>query len=200
MPDLTFPLQTERLDLRPFGEGDLDDVRELYGDAQVHRYLYSEAMDDQALREHLEKKMSYRVLDKEGDGLALLAVLRETGQAVGDAVLIWVSQEHQMGEIGYVLKPDQRGHGYATEMAAAVMQLGFETLGLHRVIGRLDARNTASAGVLERLGMRHEALLVENEWVKGEWASESVYALLAAEWSAARSAVDNGGTTSAPPS
>ena len=53
---------------------------------------------------------------------------------------------------------------------------------VHRVFGQIDARNTASARVLERLGMRREAHLVENEWVKGEWTDEVIYAVLAAEW------------------
>ena len=56
---------------------------------------------------------------------------------------------------------------------------------LHRVIGRLEARNVASARVLEKLGMRREAHFIENEWVKGEWQSEYVYAMLAEEWAAA---------------
>ncbi len=96
--------------------------------------------------------------------------------------MFWVSEEHRTGEIGFVVKPAEQGRGYATEMAAEMMRLGFEDLGLRRVIGRLDARNTASARVLEHLGMRREALLVENEWVKGEWCSELDYALLADEW------------------
>jgi RimJ/RimL family protein N-acetyltransferase len=50
------------------------------------------------------------------------------------------------------------------------------------VIGRLEPRNTGSARVLEKLGMRREAHLVENEWIKGEWQSELVYAILAREW------------------
>jgi RimJ/RimL family protein N-acetyltransferase len=49
-------------------------------------------------------------------------------------------------------------------------------------VGRLEPRNTGSARVLEKLGMRREAHLVENEWVKGEWQSELVYAILAGEW------------------
>ena len=53
---------------------------------------------------------------------------------------------------------------------------------MHRVIGRLEARNAASARVLERLGMRQEAHMIENEYVKGEWQSEVVYALLDREW------------------
>jgi RimJ/RimL family protein N-acetyltransferase len=55
-------------------------------------------------------------------------------------------------------------------------------MGWHRLIGRTEARNTGSARVLEKLGMRLEAHLVENEWVKGEWQSELDYALLASEW------------------
>ena len=52
------------------------------------------------------------------------------------------------------------------------------------MIGRLEARNTASAHLLERLGMQQEAHFVENELVKGEWQSELVFALLAREWRA----------------
>jgi RimJ/RimL family protein N-acetyltransferase len=50
------------------------------------------------------------------------------------------------------------------------------------VIGRLEPRNAASSRVLERLGMRREAHLLENEFVKGEWQSELVYAILEHEW------------------
>ena len=57
-------------------------------------------------------------------------------------------------------------------------------MGLHRVIGRLEPRNVASARVLEKLGLRREAHLVENEWIKGEWQSELVYAILDREWRA----------------
>jgi len=67
-----------------------------------------------------------------------------------------------------------------------MLRLGFEQLGLHRIVGRLEARNAASAAVLERLGMRLEAHLRENEWVKGEWQSELVYAMLETEWASLR--------------
>jgi RimJ/RimL family protein N-acetyltransferase len=66
-----------------------------------------------------------------------------------------------------------------------LLRIAFERMGLHRVVGRLDARNTASARVLEKLGMRREAHLVENEWVKDEWQSEVVFAILDREWRAA---------------
>lgn len=55
-------------------------------------------------------------------------------------------------------------------------------MGLHRIVARIDERNTASAGVVERLGFRREARLVESEWFKGEWTTLLVYALLEDEW------------------
>ena len=49
-------------------------------------------------------------------------------------------------------------------------------------MGRCDARNKASARVMERLGLRREAHLIENECIKGEWTDELIYAMLATEW------------------
>jgi len=63
-----------------------------------------------------------------------------------------------------------------------MLRLGFEEYGLHRIVGRLDARNTASARVLERLGMRREAHFRQNEIIEGEWTDEFVYAILRPEW------------------
>jgi hypothetical protein len=57
-----------------------------------------------------------------------------------------------------------------------------------RVCARLDGRNVASARVLERAGLRREAHLVENEFIKGEWTDEMVYAILRREWEARRAA------------
>jgi len=111
-------------------------------------------------------------------------VLPETGVLIGDVVLFWRSREHRQGEIGYIFHPDYHGNGYATEAAREMLRLGFDDLGLHRIVGRVDARNTASARVLERLGMRPEAHFLQNEMVKGEWTDEIVYAMLEHEWRA----------------
>ena len=66
-----------------------------------------------------------------------------------------------------------------------MLRLGFEELGLHRIIGRCDGRNEASARLMAKLGMRHEAHFVRNEIVKGEWTDEVVYAMLGEEWAEA---------------
>ena len=151
------------------------------------------------MRETLDTKVRATAIVAEGDNLSLAAVLSESGEMIGDCSLRWASAEHRQAEIGFVFHPDHHGQGYATEAARALLALAFEELRAHRVFGRLEARNTASARVLERLGMRKEAHLIENEHVKGEWQSEVVYALLEREWASrsggAGSAADAPGTT-----
>lgn len=184
MLEPTYPLRTARLDLRPYEPGDLALVRDMHTREEVTRYLYWDVLTEDEVRARLENKIGQVALRREGDAIFVTATLRETGEAVGEAVLAWVSEQHGTGEVGFTLRPESQGHGYASEMATEMLRLGFEAAGLHRVIGRCDARNTASSAVLERLGMRREAHLVQNEWVKGEWCDELVYAMLAAEWRA----------------
>ncbi len=188
-----YPLETARLTLRPYTLDDLDDLYDIQSRPEVVRYLYWEPRTLDQVREALRKKIDETVLTEAGQSLALAVVERETGVLVGELDLFWVNSEHRLGEIGYVFHPDHGGRGLATEAAQVGLALGFDRLGLHRVIGRLDGRNHASARVLERLGMRREAHFVQNEFVKGEWADEVVYAMLAEEWKAAGEAFNSAG-------
>lgn len=180
--EYTGPLETERLLLRAFEDEDFDAVYGMRSLPEVARYTYWEPQTETEAREALERRIGFRTLRTEGDVLALAAVLKATGEVIGDVILEWVSREHALGEVGFIVHPDHQGHGYATEMTRPLLRIALEDVGLHRVIGRAEARNTASARVMEKLGMRREAHLVENEWVKGEWQSELVYAILDREW------------------
>ncbi|WP_043622985.1 GNAT family N-acetyltransferase [Nonomuraea candida] len=177
-----YPIMTERLLLRPFTSGDLDAVNAYESRPDVTRYLYWEPRDRDTSAAFLDKKTTRSALHDEGDVLDLAVTLRDTGDLIGNCLLIWTSREHRQGELGYILHPDHHGHGYAPEASRAMLRLGFAGLGLHRIVGRLDARNTASARVLEKLGMRREATLIDSEFVKGAWASEAIYAILETEW------------------
>lgn len=97
-----------------------------------------------------------------------------------------VLRAFEPGELGFIVHPDHQGNRYATEATRVLLAIAFERVRLHRVVGRVEVRNVASARVLEKLGMRKEAHLVENEFVKGEWQTELIYAILDREWRAAR--------------
>jgi RimJ/RimL family protein N-acetyltransferase len=179
-----YPIRTPRLTLRPYTLDDLDDMYDIHSRPDVTRYLLFGPRDRDQTRISLRQKIAATALDDEGSNLTLAVVFPETGTVIGDVMLFWRSREHRQGEIGYMFHPDYGGRGYATEAARVMLRLGFDGLGLHRIIGRIDARNTPSARVLERLGMRPEAHFLQNEMVRGEWTDEIVFAMLEDEWRA----------------
>jgi RimJ/RimL family protein N-acetyltransferase len=181
-----YPIRTERLLLRPYALGDVDALYAYQRLPEVHRYLYTEPRTRAETEALVAERAGSAGLTEVGQAITLVADLAQTGELVGDCMLFWRSQEHKQGEVGYVFNPAYHGRGLATEAVRALLRLGFEGLGLHRIAGHLDARNTASARVLERADMRREAHLVENEFVKGEWTDELIYAILRSEWTAAQ--------------
>ena len=181
-----FPVRTSRLLLRPLTAADVGALLAYRSRPDVCRYVPFEPMDRQVINERLATHWATTELTDAGQALTLGVEVAETGDLVGDVVLFWHSRVHRGGEIGYVLNPDFAGHGYATEAAHALLRLGFDDLGLHRIVARVDERNDASAKLARRLGMRQEARLVHNELFKGEWSTELDFAMLADEWAAYR--------------
>jgi RimJ/RimL family protein N-acetyltransferase len=175
-----YPILTERLVLRPFAAGDLDDLHALTGDPDVVRYLYWAVHTPEDTRAALEKRLTQDALTEEGQWLVLAIELE--GRVIGQVVLKWSSVLSRQGELGFVLHPAYQGKGYAREASQAMLRLGFEGLGLHRIIGACDTRNVPSWQLLSRLGMRREAHFVEDELFKGEFGDQYIYAMLDREW------------------
>jgi RimJ/RimL family protein N-acetyltransferase len=176
------PIATERLVLRPFAPDDFDALFSYQSRTDVATWLPWDARGEDEVRVALGKKLASVAIADEGDVIALALTRKDTGELVGDVILGLASAEHRTGEIGYIVHPDHQGLGYMTEACREILRIAFEDLGLHRVIGRVEPRNHASARVLEKLGMRREAHFVENEFIKGEWQSEAIYAILDREW------------------
>ncbi|HET6172733.1 MAG TPA: GNAT family N-acetyltransferase [Gaiellales bacterium] len=177
-------IETERLVLRPFRDSDLDDLHAMRSLPEVVRYLYGEVRTREESEELLAERLALTSLREDDDSLALAVERRSDDRVIGDLSLWLRSAAHRQGEIGFVFHPDAQGQGYAREAAAALLGVAFGQLGLHRVFGRTDGRNEASAALMRRLGMRQEAHLRENELFKGAWGDELVFAVLEHEWSA----------------
>ena len=180
VPEL--PLRTGRLVLRAFVPEDADALHGFHSDAEAVRYVPFAPRTREQTAAVLQRKIAHTALRQEGDLLELAVVRADDEALIGDVLLALRSQLHQTLEVGYLFAPAAGGRGYATEAVRALVELAFTTFGARRVTARLDARNRPSAALLERLGFRLEAHLVENEWFKGELASELDYAVLAREW------------------
>lgn len=176
------PLPTSRLLLRTFRRDDLDGVHAMRNDADLVRYIPWTAGTREQSRAWLEQRMAGGRLDREGDDAAWAVVRRDDARLVGSVNAWWHSELHQHAEIGFVLARHAHGVGYATEAVTALLDALFDRLPLHRITGRADARNSASARLMARLGMRREALHLQDELFKGEWTDTVIYAVLRSEW------------------
>ena len=186
MTELNLPLRTDRLVLRRFEAGDLDAFYAYHSLPETARFLPGEAKSYTKSMESVGKYANF-VFEKEGDWICLAIEAADAPGLLGEVVLKWLPGCGQ-AEIGWSLAPEARGRGIASEAAAALLKLGFEELGFHRIDAKLDALNTASAALCERLGMRLESTQVDKWHYKGQWATEVVYAILADEWKSRRPA------------
>jgi RimJ/RimL family protein N-acetyltransferase len=170
--------------LRPLAIGDANAMLAYRGREDVCRYVPFEPMSRDDIIERITGPWARTELTDEGQALTLGAEVAETSELAGDVMLFWHSRADAGGELGYVFDPALGGRGYATEAASVMLRLGFEELGLHRIVARIDERNEPSVRLARRLGMRQEARLVRNEFFKGEWSTELGFAMLADEWQA----------------
>ncbi len=143
-------IETDRLQLRPFEEGDLDPLFAILGDSETMRYY-----PRPYTREEVEGWIERNVDRFELTGRGLWAILlKETDELVGDC---GVTDQEVDGviepEIGWhVARPLWR-QGIATEAAIAHRDRAFGELGLDRLISLIRPENVASRRVAEKLGM-----------------------------------------------
>lgn len=179
------PLRTARLFLRAMTEADVNDVHAYQSRADVCRYLPYEPRTRDEVAEKVAMYSEAVALNGNGDFWQLaIERIDDPGHVIGDVYFTIRSTANASAEIGWSLHPDQRGRGYMTEAAGAMLRIAFQEIGVHRVIAQLDPRNAASIALCKRLGMRAEANFVEDTWFKGEWGDTAIYALLDREWAA----------------
>jgi len=181
--DLTWPVVTDRLSLRPAVAADADAVLAYRRLPEVNEYMTSAPSDAAEWAE---------VFGQE-DRLSKTLVAEHGGRVIGDLMIAvedaWAQTEVRsqaegvQAEIGWCLDPAYQGRGLATEAVAAVLTTCFDALGLRRVVANCFADNLASRRLMERLGMRRELHTVrESLHRSGRWLDGMGYALLADEW------------------
>lgn len=180
---LDLPIRTGRLLLRALTDDDVPALLAYRSLPEVCRYLPFEPMDEAEVRRRLAEQWS--ILELRPGGAVTLGIECD-GALAGDVIVFGGDRATQTAEIGWVLSPDSRGRGYATEAAAALLPIVFDGLEAHRVIARMDSENDASAAVAARIGMRREALLVEDAFIRGEWVDTLSYAMVEREYRALR--------------
>ena len=173
------PIHTKRLKLRPFDETDAERVEYLLNDREIASntrridYPYPKGGGAKWIATHAPSRES-------GDGYAF-AICRtdEAGvESLIGAIGLEINKEDHNAELGYWLGREFWNQGYCTEAAVSVIEFGFESLGLQRIVSEHLARNPASGKVLEKAGMTREGLRRKHVRKWGVFEDVVVYGIL----------------------
>ncbi|XVV09519.1 GNAT family N-acetyltransferase [Actinoplanes sp. CA-131856] len=173
-------IATERLILRRFRPTDAPVLAEYRSDPAVARYQSWDAPFPLLRAE--TAVANFIASDPDQPGWFQYAIERVAERDLIGDVAVHLHDNAKQAEIGFTLASQHQKQGYATEAVRAVLDRLFRVQGLHKVAGECDARNVASASLMERLGFTREGLLRQQTFIKGEWTDDLIYGLLAAEW------------------
>lgn len=180
------PLATDRLILRELQPPDAEAMYAYRSDPVVARYQNWEPGSLEEIQGFIAG-LSEAAPGQPGTWYQVGIALHESNALIGDLGIHVSSADPRQAEIGITLAPAFQGRGLASEALRALFGYLFSDLGLHRVHGSVDPRNTASMALLARVGMRQEAHFIESYWCKGEWTDDAVFALLEREWAVRKS-------------
>jgi len=187
LDDVTWPLRTERLSLRPATREDAEATWGFRRLEVVSEWITRAPQSLEDYREQFEDPVWQ----------AKTLVFELDGRVIGDMMLAfedaWAQAEVTeqaegvQAELGYVMHPDHAGLGYASEAVRELLRLCFEELGVRRVTASCFADNESSWRLMERVGMRRELYAVKESLHRsGAWLDGMGYALLAEEWRSMR--------------
>jgi RimJ/RimL family protein N-acetyltransferase len=151
---IALPIETDRLHIRGWRDGDLPAIAAIYEDPEVMRYV---SIGDRTAADLLP--LYRRTYAERGYGF--WALCERDGSVVGD-VGFHVYAPTDEPELGYTLARRAWGRGLATEAAGACVEALFASLPHERILALVDVRNDASLRVAEKIGFRRIGLTEED--------------------------------------
>jgi RimJ/RimL family protein N-acetyltransferase len=182
---MVFRITTERLFLEDMTVQDLAGLRQLACDRSVMQYVLIWLENDAQVAGYLQHAIDESGRDDRRDYVLAIRI-PGTGAFAGFVMLEIDPDQPGTAEVGCVLLPDYWKSGYASEILRALLAFGFDRLSLHRVYGKCDELNLASAHVMEKCGLKYEGTLREHVWLRDHWRSTRYYGMLAGEYSLLR--------------
>lgn len=166
---------TERLAIRKFVADDFEDLADILTDRDVTYFEPYETFTKEAC---IQEAINF---SKSKEFFAVVLENKVIGK------IYFSDKDFGSYEIGYTFNGEYQGKGYAYESVKGMMTYAFSVMGVRRIFAEINARNTKSIRLIERLGMRKEAEhkelfpRKENENVFDDFY---VYALLKKEFKA----------------
>ncbi len=184
-----FRITTERLILDDLIREDLTGIRRIARNHDVMKYVLIWLENDEQIAGFLQHAIDTSQKSEGRMDYVLAVRIPGTGAFAGFVMLEIDPEQPTTAEVGCILLPEYWKSGYASEILRALLAFGFDRLSLHRVYGKCDELNHASAHVLEKCGLKYEGTLREHVWLRDHWRSTRYYGILAGEYSLPRTPV-----------
>jgi ribosomal-protein-alanine N-acetyltransferase len=167
-----------RVTLREFRMDDLDASMAVAGDPEVTRSLSFDTRSRTEQAERLAQDIARAQAVPRPD--YYLAITNDDEPLIG-FVRIGLGRD-QSGELGYAVRREDWGKGYATEAASLMVDFGFRVLGLHRIQAACGPGNNSSQRLLARLRFIPEGRIRDHVFTNGAWRDSLLYSVLQNEW------------------
>lgn len=146
-------LETDRLILREIQTDDFDDLYRMNSDPDVMKYV-----GDGTTRDHGQMEKEIKMLMSHytrKPGLGIWATLLKDGNTfVGASGLVYYDNTPEI-EVGYRMLKEHWNKGYATEASLGLLNYGFTSLKLKKIVSSAHVDNMASRRVMEKIGMKY---------------------------------------------
>lgn len=179
MTNFEMPISGERVTVREFRPGDVEDAFSIIGDDRVTRYLSFDSRDRAQAKLMIDGAIS-RASDAPRTEYYLAIAKLDEDQLIGFIRLALGGVK--AAKLGYAIAADHWSHGYATDAVRIMLCLAFEELKLHRVTAAIGPENEASVTVVKKLGFVPEGRLRDHVFTNGAWRDSLLYSILADEW------------------
>jgi [ribosomal protein S5]-alanine N-acetyltransferase len=184
---LALPICTARLRLREFVKSDFDAIFAYSSDPRVTKFLFFGPRDEDGTADYLDGLLASQG-ERPRSRFELAVEEAATGRVIGACDLSLI--ERNVVDLGYMLGLPDWGKGYATEIATALVDAAFFDLRADRIISTVDVNNGASIRVLEKVGMRWEAVFRKHRRAKNRWWDCHLFVLPREVWELDKSRVD----------
>lgn len=185
---------SDRLKYRFFTKEDFPLFYSVFSNEEIMKYAWIDKFENEEdTLPFFEDFINDTDTPNKNSTYAFAVLSREEDAFIGFADIQLHSQNSfgGCGEIGYFLLPDYWGKGYATELANALIEVGFTKLNLHKLCARCNSNNLKSEGIMKKIGMTKEGELRQVRFKKGVWDDEKHYGILIDEWKASQNKVTN---------
>jgi len=178
-------IETERLIIKPYSLEDHDDLYKIYSDEKVMAFIPEGVMSYEWVKDLIKWMVEYCYEKNTPENIIKFGVSvadKESKKVIGWCGLGSLDCNPEDVEIFYGLSSEYWGQGLATEAAKAMLQYGFEVIGLNRIIAVVKPDNIPSQKVIEKMGMKFEKILQVDDIQYSGYDGELYYALTKDEY------------------